>query len=126
MVLYAKLNKDNQPELAAMNKDNILNYNLDVKRLEQDGYFELVECPMPNDSKSYSLVYELENGKIYQKWLEVELSYSQKRELEYPKLGDMIDAICKKLDGDGTLYDEMQNIRLAIKEKYPKIENSND
>lgn len=126
MVLYAKLNKDNQPELATMNKDNILNYNLDTKRLEQDGYFELVETPMPNDSKSYSLIYEFENGKIYQKWVEVELSYSQKRELEYPKLGDMIDAICKKLDGNAAYYDELQNIRLAVKEKYPKIENSND
>lgn len=32
----------------------------------------------------------------------------------------MIDAICKKFDGDSSEYDKLQEQRLKIKEKYPK------
>ena len=39
---------------------------------------------------------------------------------EYPSIGDMIDAICKKEAGDSTEFDSLETKRQEIKSKYPK------
>ena len=39
---------------------------------------------------------------------------------EYPSIGDMIDAICKKEAGDSTEFDSLEAKRQATKSKYPK------
>jgi hypothetical protein len=39
---------------------------------------------------------------------------------EYPSLGDMIDAICKKEAGDSTEFDSLATKRAATKSKFPK------
>ena len=39
---------------------------------------------------------------------------------EYPSIGDMIDAICKKEAGDSTEFDSLEAKRQEIKSKYPK------
>ena len=39
---------------------------------------------------------------------------------EYPSIGDMIDAICKKEAGDSTEFDSLEAKRQATKLKYPK------
>ena len=39
---------------------------------------------------------------------------------EYPSIGDMIDAICKKEAGDSTEFDSLEAKRQATKTKYPK------
>ena len=39
---------------------------------------------------------------------------------EYPSIGDMIDAICKKEAGDSTEFDLLETKRQATKTKYPK------
>ena len=39
---------------------------------------------------------------------------------EYPSIGDMIDAICKKEAGDSSEFDALELKRQATKTKYPK------
>ena len=39
---------------------------------------------------------------------------------EYPSIGDMIDAICKKEAGDSTEFDSLETKRQATKIKYAK------
>jgi len=47
-------------------------------------------------------------------------SYAESRQNEYPPIGDMIDAICKALDGDITEFNTLNTKRKEIKIKYPK------
>jgi len=46
-------------------------------------------------------------------------SPSKKRADEFPSVGDMIDAICKKNAGDSTEYDLLEEKRQEIKAKHP-------
>jgi len=46
--------------------------------------------------------------------------YRDKRSLEYPALGDVIDALIKKEGGDSTEWDAIVVARAATKTKYPK------
>jgi len=47
-------------------------------------------------------------------------NYKEKRILEYPSVGDMIDALVKKEAGDATEWNELINKRSAVKAKHPK------
>ena len=53
----------------------------------------------------------------------LEATYQYKRENEYPKIGDVIDAIFKKENGDSTEFDALATSREAIKTKYAKESN---
>ena len=47
-------------------------------------------------------------------------NYREKRSLEYPSLGDMVDALVKKEGGDSTEWDAIVIAREAVKTKHPK------
>ena len=47
-------------------------------------------------------------------------TYREKRVLEYPSIGDMIDALVKKEAGDATEWNELISKRVAVKAKHPK------
>ena len=47
-------------------------------------------------------------------------NYKEKRLLEYPSVGDMIDALVKKEAGDATEWNELINKRSTVKAKHPK------
>ena len=47
-------------------------------------------------------------------------NYKESRVLEYPSLGDVIDAWVKKEGGDSTEWDVIVTARAAVKTKYPK------
>jgi len=47
-------------------------------------------------------------------------TYSKNRQREYPRLGDVVDALYKKDAGDSTEWDEIAVARAAVKTKYPK------
>ena len=103
------------------NYNGISNYHLATEMLLQDGYLKLKETKQPGSN--YFPKYEIKDNTILQTWEKIEetpLTYAELRSLEYPSVGDMIDAICKKFDGDSTEYDKLQEQRLKIKEKYPK------
>ena len=52
--------------------------------------------------------------------VEIEATYDQKRQREYPKIGDVIDALFKKEAGDSSEWDALVTSRTNIKNKYPK------
>jgi len=47
-------------------------------------------------------------------------NHREKRMLEYPSLGDMVDALVKKEGGDSTEWDALLVTRAAVKTKHPK------
>ena len=47
-------------------------------------------------------------------------TYREKRILEYPGLGDVIDALVKKEGGDSTEWDAIVIARASVKRKHPK------
>ena len=47
-------------------------------------------------------------------------NYKERRILEYPSLGDVIDALVKKEGGDSTEWDAIVIARAAVKKKHPK------
>ena len=47
-------------------------------------------------------------------------NYKESRVLEYPSLGDVIDALVKKEGGDSTEWDSLVIAREAVKIKHPK------
>ena len=47
-------------------------------------------------------------------------NYKERRVLEYPALGDVIDALVKKEGGDSTEWDAIVTARAAVKTKHPK------
>ena len=47
-------------------------------------------------------------------------TYREKRVLEYPSIGDMIDALVKKEAGDATEWNELVGKRATVKAKHPK------
>ena len=47
-------------------------------------------------------------------------NYKERRLLEYPTVGDVIDALVKKENGDSTEWDVLVAAREAVKTKYPK------
>lgn len=52
--------------------------------------------------------------------VEPEQSYAEKRFREYPKYGDVIDALFKKEAGDSSEWDALVTSRTNTKNKYPK------
>ena len=48
------------------------------------------------------------------------VGHRQKRKIEYPPLGEILDALFKKEAGDSTEWDALTVRREAIKTKYPK------
>lgn len=124
MKQYAKLISKNNIEYPPQNKGNTLNYASNSDLLIRDGYLPLIEIEKPDDEQLYEKNYYKEDNCIYEKWNLVSSNYAQKRENEYPNLGDVVDAICKWIDGDKTNYEYIQSLRLNIKEKYPKDKNN--
>ena len=114
------MDESGEIKIPPVNKGNILNYNLNEELLREDGYLELITNSKPNDEKNYKSAYEERDGKIYQVFTEEIETYSELRIKEYPSVNDVIDAVCKALDGDRTEFDELQAYRMAIKQKYPK------
>ncbi len=47
-------------------------------------------------------------------------TYAQKRQEEYPSIGDMIDALCKAKAGNDSELTALMTVRDSIKVKYPK------
>ena len=47
-------------------------------------------------------------------------NYRDKRILEFPTIGDVIDALVKTEDGDATEWDAIVTARAAVKTKHPK------
>ena len=47
-------------------------------------------------------------------------NHKEKRILEYPSLGDVIDALVKKEGGDSTEWDAIVIARESVKTKHPK------
>ena len=47
-------------------------------------------------------------------------NYREARIIEYPNLGDIIDALGKKEEGDSTEWDAIVIARAAVKTKHPK------
>jgi hypothetical protein len=47
-------------------------------------------------------------------------TYSKNRQSEYPRIGDVVDALYKKEGGDSTEWDAIAVSRAAVKTKYPK------
>ena len=47
-------------------------------------------------------------------------NYKERRVLEYPTIGDVIDALVKKEGGDSTEWDAIVTARAAVKTKHPK------
>jgi len=47
-------------------------------------------------------------------------NHKEKRILEYPSLGDVIDALVKKEGGDSTEWDAIVIARASVKTKHPK------
>ena len=47
-------------------------------------------------------------------------THKEKRILEYPSIGDVIDALVKKEGGDSTEWDAIVTAREAVKTKHPK------
>jgi hypothetical protein len=47
-------------------------------------------------------------------------TYSKNRQSEYPRVGDVLDALYKKEGGDSTEWDALGVTRAAVKTKYPK------
>jgi hypothetical protein len=47
-------------------------------------------------------------------------TYREKRVLEYPSIGDMLDALVKKEAGDATEWNELVGKRATVKAKHPK------
>jgi len=47
-------------------------------------------------------------------------TYREKRLIEYPSVGDVIDALVKKEGGDSTEWDAIVTAREAVKTKHPK------
>lgn len=117
---YAKLINDTQIEMAPLNKGAILNYNLNLELLRQDGFKEVIENSYPNDNKKYIIKYRAENNKIIQFFEEIIPSYETQRKSEYPELGDMIDAFCKAENGEKEELNRLLAKRNEIKNKYPK------
>ena len=61
MTKYAKFISDTKIEFAPVNKGGIINYNLDVDRMEQDGYKEFVEVEKPDTDRYFEVKYQ--NGE---------------------------------------------------------------
>lgn len=69
MVKYVKLN-GNTLEYAPKNKGAILNYNLNVEKMIEDGYKEFVDTPEPN--YSYIISYEETSTQVIKKYTKIE------------------------------------------------------
>ena len=48
-------------------------------------------------------------------------NYKESRVLEFPSLGDVVDALVKKEGGDSTEWDAIVIARAAVKTKHPKV-----
>ena len=57
MTKYVKFISDTKIEYAPINKDGIINYNLDVDRMKQDGYKEFVKIERPDTDRFYEVKY---------------------------------------------------------------------
>lgn len=79
-MIYAKFISETQIDYPPMNKDGILNYNLDYERLENDGYKIVTYVERPITDRKYEIRYknnETIDEFIY--WLETEEEYAARK-----------------------------------------------
>jgi hypothetical protein len=62
------------------------------------------------------LITDFVDGRVISRWVSIDLEVAEKRRLEYPSIGDQLDALWK----GGDALSEMQARIIAVKEKYPK------
>ena len=51
---------------------------------------------------------------------DVLIKYQKDRASEYPSITDVTIALAEKMEGSGTMWDEITALRLGVKSKYPK------
>lgn len=84
---YAKYISETQIEFPPVNKDNIINYYLDVEELTKDGYKELEECPIPETDRYFEIRYRDEDKiRQYIVWLETKAEYDARKLQEAKKV----------------------------------------
>ena len=83
---YAKYISETQIDFPPVNKDNIINYYLDVEELIKDGYKELEECPIPETDRYFEIRYRDEDKiRQYIVWLETKAEYDARKLQEAKK-----------------------------------------
>tara|TARA_R110000751_G_scaffold33756_1_gene83911 strand:+ start:466 stop:807 length:342 start_codon:yes stop_codon:yes gene_type:complete len=94
-------------------------FNRDTVKVtaDYDGNLTIVEW---NESKSQPTKEQLDALDSEATKLENNDKAIVNRLKEYPSVGDMIDAICKKEAGDSTEFDSLETKRQATKSKYLK------
>lgn len=73
-----------------------------------------------NGQKNGHIIISDENGFPVLKTPYDMRTYKEKREAEYPSIGDMIDALVKARGGDSDELEALCTLRQNIKNKYPK------
>jgi|TARA_R110000765_G_scaffold343243_1_gene433292 hypothetical protein len=82
-----------------------------------DNWKEIIDQTLKSRSKNKKIVIVEEGGYLYKRFEDLTLTYSQKREQEYPHYRDQLDMMYKdQLNGTTTWKDKITE----IKDKYPK------
>jgi hypothetical protein len=79
-------------------------------------WVEYVLMERPIGVTNVKLVTDFIDNRVVAKWVDVNVEVSEKRRLEYPSIGDQLDALWK----GGDALAEMRARIMAVKEKYPK------
>ena len=97
MDIYAKLTSSGI-EYAPKNKGSILNYDLDIDHLIEDGYKPLILAEMPTNDRMFDLIYEESSENITQviNYLESEEEYNQRKSNEELQL--QIDSLNSQIN----------------------------
>ncbi len=101
MTKYAKLDEGGNITFAPINKNGVLNYNLNKNLLKTDGYKEFIEIEKPQDTRKYKITYSEtdENIKEVLNYLETEEEFQQRKINEELQLeADSIKATIQDLD----------------------------
>lgn len=80
MAEYVKFIDEHSIEYPPINKDGIINYNLDIERLIADGYKILVKVERPETDRYFEIIYENKdtiNEKVH--WLETKKEYDARK-----------------------------------------------
>lgn len=96
----------------------IVNYNRDLARLEKDGWLPLIET-----GEGDLFEYIKKADRIEKHFYKKPYDYKALREAAYPKIGDMIDAICKAYDGEPEELQELMAQRAIVKTTIKKTED---
>ena len=101
MTKYAKFDESGNIIFAPINKNGVLNYNLNKNLLKTDGYKEFIEIEKPQDTRKYKITYfeTDENIKEVLNYLETEEEFQERKINEELQLeADSIKATIQDLD----------------------------